>query len=124
MKDSSTQSPSPGHRPDGLTHAGGVVCRKRGGDVEYLLAQASKNRAQWVLPKGHIEPGEDPRETAVREVKEETGHWARVVGWIDDLKLGADADSPVARFYLMEDEEDEKRAEKSNSWPSENREHQ
>ena len=30
-----------------------------------------------MLPKGHIEPGEDPRVTAVREVREETGHWAK-----------------------------------------------
>jgi ADP-ribose pyrophosphatase YjhB (NUDIX family) len=30
-----------------------------------------------VLPKGHIEPGEGPRVTTVREVREETGHWAK-----------------------------------------------
>ena len=33
----------------------------------------------WSLPKGHIEDGETVEETAVREVKEETGISARVL---------------------------------------------
>lgn len=87
----------------GLTHAGGVVFRKRAASIEYLVVQASQDKSQWVLPKGHIEPGEDPRETAVREVKEETGYWARVVKWIQDLRLDNGAsDTATVRFYCME----------------------
>lgn len=37
----------------------------------------------WALPKGNIDPGETPAETAIREVYEETG----VVGKLDE-KLG------------------------------------
>ena len=53
--------------------AGGVVFRrsKPGADVEILLIQDAKNR--WTIPKGHIESGETSRETAEREVREETG---------------------------------------------------
>jgi 8-oxo-dGTP pyrophosphatase MutT (NUDIX family) len=36
-------------------------------------------RLLWSLPKGHIEDGETVEQTAVREVKEETGISARVV---------------------------------------------
>ena len=54
----------------------------------------------------HIEPGEDPRETAVREVKEETGQWARVRDWIDDIRFLEDAESPLVRVFLMELVED------------------
>ena len=36
-------------------------------------------RLLWSLPKGHIEDGETVEETAVREVREETGIIARVV---------------------------------------------
>ena len=38
-----------------------------------------KGRLLWSLPKGHIEAGETPDQTAVREVEEETGIIGRVV---------------------------------------------
>lgn len=78
----------------------------------------------------------------MREVREETGYWARVIQWIDDVHLvcGASPIDPekkrgenmreismreiVIRFYLMEAVEDEKCARKRNYWPVENRNHQ
>ncbi|MBA2279260.1 NUDIX domain-containing protein [Candidatus Saccharibacteria bacterium] len=53
--------------------AGGIVFRhaKNGTDVEFLLIQDAKNR--WTIPKGHIEEGEDSKQTAEREIQEETG---------------------------------------------------
>jgi ADP-ribose pyrophosphatase YjhB (NUDIX family) len=55
------------------TTSGGIVFRKHGksGQVQILLMQDAKNR--WTIPKGHVEPGEEPRETAEREIREETG---------------------------------------------------
>ena len=41
-----------------------------------------KGRLLWSLPKGHIESGETAAETAVREVREETGIIGRVVAGI------------------------------------------
>ena len=52
------------------SHAGGVVARTEGGKREYLLVEARRRRGEWVLPKGHIEPGETPEAAAVREVQE------------------------------------------------------
>ncbi len=90
-------------REDGLTHAGGVVFRKTlGGAKEFLLLQASKDRAHWVLPKGHIEPGEEPRETAAREVHEETGSFARIVEHLMDAPLSKAKGAPMVRWFLME----------------------
>jgi len=49
-----------------------VICRKgRDFGIQVLLIQDAKNR--WTIPKGHIENGEDARETAIREIGEETG---------------------------------------------------
>ena len=48
--------------------AGGIVAR----DGRILLI-ATAGGKRWQLPKGHVEEGESPEETAVREVREETG---------------------------------------------------
>jgi ADP-ribose pyrophosphatase YjhB (NUDIX family) len=109
MKDSPTTSPSPGNKQDEPTHAGGVVFRKCGENIEYLFVEDSKDRKKLALPKGHIEPGENLRETAVREVKEKTGYWGRVIQWIEDVRYDSYADSSMVRFYLMEATEDKNR---------------
>jgi 8-oxo-dGTP pyrophosphatase MutT (NUDIX family) len=104
-------------RADGLTHAGGVVYREMNGAFQYLLVQASNNPAEWVLPKGHIEPGESPQYAAVREVREETGCWARVEKWIEDVRFPSGAEIVNARFFGME-------LLKQDKWPPENRKHE
>lgn len=54
------------------TSAGGIVTVESDGDTRYLLLQ--RNDGFWVLPKGHRRAdGEDIRQTAKREVSEETG---------------------------------------------------
>lgn len=55
--------------------AGGVVWQM--GDDGYEIALAARRTRSgdlvWGLPKGRIDPGEQPPDTAVREVREETG---------------------------------------------------
>lgn len=84
------------------SHAGGVVFKRSGDRVEYLLVQAKNEPKEWVLPKGHIEFGEEMKETAVRELQEETGVWAQIR---EELKVVEYTlkDKPVTvQFYLME----------------------
>jgi 8-oxo-dGTP pyrophosphatase MutT (NUDIX family) len=61
------------------THAGAVVYRGRPTAPEFLLVRAKRDVSEWVLPKGHIEPGEGARSAARREVLEETGVTAEIV---------------------------------------------
>ena len=51
---------------------GAIVYRKFHGNTEILLIK-HVNSGHWSFPKGHVEFGETEVETALREVKEETG---------------------------------------------------
>ncbi len=51
--------------------AGGVVVRRI--DQEERVLVIRDPYKNWGLPKGHLEEGEDLREAALREVREETG---------------------------------------------------
>jgi 8-oxo-dGTP pyrophosphatase MutT (NUDIX family) len=96
------QPPSP-LNPNAPTHAGGIVFRRKEDTVQFLLVQTKDpdNKA-WVLPKGHIEPAEKMTETAVREVREEAGVWAKYIARLDDVTLPLKGKPIDVQFYLME----------------------
>jgi len=62
------------------TSCGGVVIFR--GKI-LLLYKNYKNKYEgWVLPKGTVEEGEEFRDTATREVLEETGAAASIIKYI------------------------------------------
>ncbi len=71
------------------TTAGGVIFRRdklQADKIQILLIQDTKNR--WTIPKGHVEPGEEPRQTADREIKEETGlKTIKVYSWLGKVNF-------------------------------------
>ena len=54
------------------TSCGAVVFRKTAEGPVFLLIR-HVNGGHWAFPKGHMEPGESEEETALREIREETG---------------------------------------------------
>lgn len=61
--------------------AGGLIFNSDG-EVAIIARHSRSGHLEWCLPKGHIEKGETPEQTAVREVHEETGIKGRVTGSI------------------------------------------
>jgi 8-oxo-dGTP pyrophosphatase MutT (NUDIX family) len=68
--------------------AGGLVCRRVRGQWAVCLAGRRIHPGSdlvWILPKGHVEPGERMEDTALREVREETGLDAEIIGHLGDV---------------------------------------
>jgi 8-oxo-dGTP pyrophosphatase MutT (NUDIX family) len=63
--------------------AGGVIYRKHDRAIEIALIHV---RHRWSLPKGHVEEGESMNETAMREVREETGLEGRIRKKLGDIR--------------------------------------
>ncbi len=82
------------------THGGVVVFRETETALEFLVITAKQRPDEWVLPKGHIEPGEAPEEAALRELTEETGVVAEIISPVGIECFAVGAESVVAAFFL------------------------
>jgi 8-oxo-dGTP pyrophosphatase MutT (NUDIX family) len=88
--------------------AGGVLVRTiRGRPMVAAIRPQGRNRV-WALPKGRIDEGETPAETAVREVREETGVEGRIVEKLGDIRYvytaswkGGERIFKVVSFFLL-----------------------
>lgn len=58
--------------------AGGLIFDNQN-RVAIIARHSRSGHLEWCLPKGHIEKGETPQQTAVREVHEETGILGEVI---------------------------------------------
>lgn len=85
------------------TSCGGVVIFR---NKVLVLYKNYKNRYEgWVLPKGTVEPGESYEQTALREVKEETGVSAKIVEYLGKSQYSFSAYTEIVEkevhWYLM-----------------------
>jgi 8-oxo-dGTP pyrophosphatase MutT (NUDIX family) len=70
--------------------AGGVVLNQ-----DKMVLLVNQNGTSWSLPKGHIEPGEEPLQAAIREITEESGitdlQFLHTLGAYGRYKIGQNA---------------------------------
>lgn len=84
-----------------VQQAGGLVVRHVGGRDEFLLVTSKRDPGVWILPKGHVEPGESPHDAALREVREEAGVEGELVELLGDVKFSDRGRDYVVSFFLI-----------------------
>jgi 8-oxo-dGTP pyrophosphatase MutT (NUDIX family) len=89
---------NPALRTERVFSAGGVVFRRDGADREVLLCGRSAD-GLWCLPKGTPERGESMEETALREVREETGIEVETTGMVGDIRYWFSRPQEGVRYY-------------------------
>jgi 8-oxo-dGTP pyrophosphatase MutT (NUDIX family) len=86
--------------------AGGVVVRGEQAIVIVPTRRGAQGQKVLALPKGHVDPGETPDQTALREVREETGVEATLVEKLGDVRYfyqrGGKRIFKRVTFYLFE----------------------
>jgi ADP-ribose pyrophosphatase YjhB (NUDIX family) len=84
--------------------AGGVVVDD-GRRVLLIRARDLRNRSVWTLPKGAPAAGESSVDTAMREVREETGYRCEIVRELEPVTYWFQRDGrrikKTVRWYLM-----------------------
>jgi 8-oxo-dGTP pyrophosphatase MutT (NUDIX family) len=87
--------------------AGGVLVRVvRGRPMLAAIRPQGKPEGLWALPKGKIDPGEEPAATALREVWEETGVHGSLVEKLGDVRYvytrrDGERVFKIVSFYLL-----------------------
>ena len=95
---------------DGVIHkAGAIILSHDDPNRIVLLFRAGPNYCDWTIPKGHMEPNESREDTAVREVKEETGLDIKLVAALPDRCYTTGSHHPaVVHFFLARSLDDAK----------------
>jgi 8-oxo-dGTP pyrophosphatase MutT (NUDIX family) len=83
-----------------ITHAGCVVYRDDKNKVQYLVISSSTGE-HWVLPKGHIDPGESPEVAALRELEEETGVLGEIIQPLSVQTYMMPHNEVVVQYFLV-----------------------
>jgi len=82
--------------------SGAVVFRREDELIHFLLLRAFSH---WDFPKGMVEPGEAPIDTAVREIEEETTLDDLRFEWgAEFIETGPYSRGKIARYYLARTE--------------------
>ena len=89
--------PSP---PEVVQAAGGLVVRRHAGELEIVVVHRPAHQ-DWSFPKGKLEEGETFELAALREVREETGMFCRLVRFVGHTEYVDRKGRPKAVAYWV-----------------------
>jgi ADP-ribose pyrophosphatase YjhB (NUDIX family) len=79
---------------------GGIVLNQQG-----MVLVVNQGETVWSLPKGHVDPGEDPLVAAIREIREEAGiktlKFIKVLGSYGRYKLGRTSGEDKSEWKVL-----------------------
>jgi 8-oxo-dGTP pyrophosphatase MutT (NUDIX family) len=81
--------------------AGGILWKKEGKEKKLALVHRHKHH-DWSLPKGKVDPGENWKKAALREVLEETGCVGKVKKYAGSISYLLDGVPKVVLFWHMD----------------------
>lgn len=81
----------------------GCICFKHDPQTEelYVCIVAPSNQYggySWVFPKGKIDPGETPKQAAIRETFEEAGIGGNIIGYVGEYQ----GNYSLTKYFAME----------------------
>ena len=88
-----------------VEHSGGAVIIAITDEKKMVMIRQFRKPADKVMfevPAGKIDPGEDPMDAAVRELKEETGYTASSVRYLCRFYTSVGFSEEVLYLYIME----------------------
>jgi 8-oxo-dGTP diphosphatase len=80
--------------------AGGLIWRDSARGREVAVIHRARY-GDWTLPKGKLKPGEDWRDAAIREVKEETGYNVQLQSFAGVVSYEVKGVPKVVKFWNM-----------------------
>lgn len=85
-----------------VEHGGAVAVLALQGDRVLMERQYrhTAERVMWEIPAGTIEEGEEPRDCAIRELREETGYEAEKIDEIIHFYVAVGYSTEVIRIFL------------------------
>ena len=107
----------------GARDQAGVIPFRRKRDAVEICLIRSKGQRKWKIPKGFVDPGETPRQAALKEAREEAGLRGRLLGEaLGTYKYTKWGVTLTVAVYLMEvtaEEDDWEEARvRQRSWTS------
>ena len=80
--------------------AGGILWKKEKGQKKIAVVHRHKHK-DWSLPKGKVDKKESWKETALREVLEETGYEAKIKKYAGSISYLLEGKPKVVLFWHM-----------------------